>query len=114
MPFAVGTSLGQITLTALSGSIKHIELKNVDFKVAGIALVGTVLGSLIASYGIIYLYSNASTKKLVEQYISISLSILLIVTGIKMLSEKKREGIYKIYLIPKIIKIVFGKHIKSL
>ena len=91
MPFAVGTSLGQITLTALSGTIKHIELKNVNFKVTGIALIGTVLGSISVAYGIVHLYSDIATKKIVEHYITISLTILLVVMGIRMLSEKSKE-----------------------
>jgi len=56
---AVGTTLGQMFFTALSGSVRHIFQKHVDIKMAGLLLTGSLPG-LLAGIGIMHSLQNGS------------------------------------------------------
>lgn len=54
LPLAIGTTITAVIITAVSGSIAHIRLRNVDYgtvKVVGVSGgIGAAVGSLIFSY----------------------------------------------------------------
>ena len=53
-PLAIGTTITAVIITAVSGAIAHIRIRNVDHKTAGIVnvtgIIGAVLGSIILAW----------------------------------------------------------------
>lgn len=54
LPVAIGTTITAVILTASSGAIGHIKLRNVDYSTAKIVALSGAIGSIIGS--IIFFY----------------------------------------------------------
>jgi len=71
LPIAIGTTITAVIITATSGSIAHIRIKNVDYRTTVIVAVSGGLGAAVGS--------------LIFQYLANELPILKIVLGLAFL-----------------------------
>lgn len=56
LPVAIGTTITAVILTASSGALGHLRLKNVDYSTAKVVALSGVLGSLIGSIAFFYIH----------------------------------------------------------
>ena len=83
--YVIANSLLVVFIVGISGSIKHIKLKNTHLKAALTTGLSAVFSSLILSYTIKQLGLNN------PQVFKWLFSIILVFTGIRMWSGKKQE-----------------------
>ena len=92
MPVAVGSDLTSIAATSSSGAVAHKKMGNVDLKLAGLILAGSIPGVLIGVEIVKYLKSRGiGDLVLKEIYV-----VLLVIIGTVMIVEsykamKKRQ-----------------------
>ena len=83
LPYAIGTTITAVILTASSGAVAHIRLRNVDFQtVKVIALFGAV-GAVMGSILFIYLSSQLWILNLILGFAFLYVSVRMIYEGIK-------------------------------
>jgi uncharacterized membrane protein YfcA len=73
---AIGTSLATIIPTALIASFRHSQLGNIDWRVAGLMAIGSVVGA----------FAGASLSAYVPgDWLKRGFAVLLLVTAARML-----------------------------
>jgi len=75
MHIAVGTSLMVIVFTSISGSIKHFQLDNIDFKLALCVAIFSIIGSY---------YGAHLSEKLPADTLRRIFAVVLMLVSIKM------------------------------
>ncbi len=92
LPLAIGTTIAAVVITAASGAIAHIRLRNVDFNTVKIIAITGAIGSFIGS--IIFLFTLKAEWILAEilgaAFLYVSIRILI--EGIMMKRGKLRKG----------------------
>jgi uncharacterized membrane protein YfcA len=71
LPMAIGTTITAVIITAISGSIAHIRIKNVDYRTTVIVAISGGLGAI--------------TGSLIFQFLTAELPILKIILGLAFL-----------------------------
>lgn len=92
LPMAIGTTIAAVVITAASGAIAHIRLRNVDYNTVKIVAVTGAVGSFLGS--IIFLFTLRTEWILAEilgaAFLYVSIRILI--EGIMMRLGKMRRG----------------------
>lgn len=97
LPVAIGTTITAVIITATSGSIAHIKIKNVDYRTAIITAISGGVGAAVGS--------------VIFQYLTAELPILKIILGLAFLYVSIRmiyEGLLRGKRIEKVGNIVPG------
>jgi len=93
---AIGSSLLQMVGTSAASSLKHRGYGNIDYKLAGFVLIGSIVGVELGARVLMQLKSlgtiiiNASTISTMDFWINIIYIILLSSVGIFMFLESKK------------------------
>jgi len=93
---AIGSSLLQMVGTSAASSLKHRGYGNIDYKLAGFAVIGSIVGVELGARLLMRLKNlgtitiNASNISTMDFWISIIYIILLSLVGISMFLESKK------------------------
>ena len=93
--FTVGTDLAHIVGKSVVGAKRHWSLGNVDLKLGGIMVIGTVIGSEIGAQLIQKLKTIGQIDKVIAfSYITVLLAISIFMTweGVATLRMQRRRG----------------------
>jgi len=93
---AIGSSLCQMIGTSTAASFKHRGYGNIDYKLAGFILIGSIIGvelgarvlMWLKSIGTVMIYGSAISK--MDLWINIIYIVLLSLIGISMFFESKK------------------------
>jgi len=92
LPLAIGTTITAVIVTALSGSIAHIRIRNVDYdttlKIAISGSLGSILGSLI----FLYLVEKIPILNLVLGFAFLYISLRMIYEGFLRRKAPEKTG----------------------
>ncbi len=97
LPVAIGTTIVAVIITASSGSIAHIKIKNVDYKTALVVAVSGGVGAIVGSE--------------IFQYLILQLPLLKLILGLAFLYVSIRmiyEGVFRRKAVEKVGNIVPG------
>jgi uncharacterized membrane protein YfcA len=92
LPIAIGTTVTAVVITAASGSIGHIKIKNVDYKTTAIVSVTGGIGSFVGSIIFSYLTSQLPILKLILGLSFLYVSIRMIYEGAFYKKRKEKKG----------------------
>ena len=93
---AIGSSLCQMVGTSSAASLKHKGYGNIDYKLAGFILMGSIVGAEFGARVLMWLKSvgtimiHGSTISKMELWINIIYIVLLSLVGISMFLESKK------------------------
>ncbi|MCL7401139.1 MAG: sulfite exporter TauE/SafE family protein [Thaumarchaeota archaeon] len=82
LPIAIGTTITAVIITATSGSIAHIRIKNVDYRTTAIVASSGGLGSVVGSLIFQYLTNELPILKMVLGLAFLYVSIRMIYEGL--------------------------------
>lgn len=82
LPVAIGTTIVAVIITASSGSIAHIKIKNVDYKTALVVAVSGGVGAIVGSEIFQYLITQLPLLKLILGLAFLYVSIRMIYEGV--------------------------------
>jgi len=93
---AIGSSLLQMVGTSIASSLKHRSYGNIDYKLAGFILMGSIVGAefgarilmWLKSVGTIMIHSSTISK--MDLWINLIYIVLLSLVGISMFLESKK------------------------
>ncbi len=86
LPAAIGTTITAVIITALSGSVAHIRMRNVDYSTAAIITISGGLGALLGSIAFEYLVERMGL-------LSMLIGLAFLYTSLRMVYEGvKRSG----------------------
>ncbi|RLI38879.1 sulfite exporter TauE/SafE family protein [Candidatus Bathyarchaeota archaeon] len=81
LPLAIGTTITAVIVTAASGSIAHIRMRNVDYGTARIVVSSGAAGSILGSIAFLYLAEEASLLNLILGFAFLYVSLRMIYEG---------------------------------
>ena len=93
---AIGSSLCQMVGTSFAASLKHKDYGNIDYKLAGFVLIGSIIGAEFGARILMWLKSvgtimiHGSTISKMDLWINIIYIVLLSLVGISMFLESKK------------------------
>ena len=93
---AIGSSLLQMVGTSAAGSLKHRSYGNIDYKLAGFVVIGSVIGVELGARALMRLKNldtitiNSSIISMMDFWISVIYIVLLPLVGISMFLESKK------------------------
>ncbi len=82
LPMAIGTTITAVILTASSGAIGHVRLKNVDYTTTKIVAVSGSIGATLGSVIFFYISSHSWLLNLILGFAFVYVSIRMIYEGI--------------------------------
>jgi len=82
LPIAIGTTITAVIITATSGSIAHIRIKNVDYRTVAVVASSGGLGAVVGSLVFQYLTTELSILKMVLGLAFLYMSIRMIYEGL--------------------------------
>lgn len=92
LPVTIGTTITAVIITATSGSIAHIKIRNVDYKTAIIIATSGAIGALLGSIAFQYLVEQLSLLKFTLGAAFLYVSLRMIYEGgIRRRLEQKLE-----------------------
>ncbi|MEM2208984.1 MAG: sulfite exporter TauE/SafE family protein [Nitrososphaerota archaeon] len=94
LPIAIGTTITAVILTAASGTIAHLKIKNVDFKTVKVVGVSGGIGAVVGSILFFYLVSEIWLLNLILGFAFLYVSLRMIYEGAKrpkIIGEEKKE-----------------------
>lgn len=93
---AIGSSLCQMVGTSSAASLKHKDYGNIDYKLAGFILMGSIMGAELGARVLMWLKSvgtimiHGSTISKMDLWINIIYIVLLSLIGVSMFLESKK------------------------
>jgi len=93
---AIGSSLCQMVGTSSAASLKHKDYGNIDYKLAGFILMGSIMGTEFGARVLMWLKGvgtimiHGSTISKMDLWINIIYIVLLSLVGISMFLESKK------------------------
>ena len=93
---AIGSSLLQMVGTSAAASLKHRDYGNIDYKLAGFILMGSIVGAEFGARILMWLKSlgtimiHGSTISKMDLWINLIYIVLLSLVGISMFLESKK------------------------
>ncbi len=84
LPAAIGTTITAVIITAVSGSIAHIKMRNVDYGTAAVITISGGIGALAGSIAFEYLVERASVLNVV-------IGLAFVYTSLRMIYEGARR-----------------------
>ena len=82
LPMAIGTTITAVIITAASGSIAHIRIRNVDYRTTAIVAVSGGLGAAVGSLIFQYLTAELPILKMILGLAFLYVSIRMICEGL--------------------------------
>lgn len=92
LPIAIGTTITAVILTATSGAIGHIRLKNVDYSSAKIVAVSGAIGAAVGSVVFFYISNQLWLLNFILGFAFLYVSIRMIYEGIIRRKMPERPG----------------------
>lgn len=91
LPVAIGTTITAVILTASSGAVAHIRIKNVDYSTAKIVAVSGAVGATVGSIIFFYISNQLWLLNVILGFAFLYVSIRMIYEGIfkRMLPAKQ-------------------------
>ena len=86
LPAAIGTTITAVIITAISGSVAHIRMRNVDYRTAAIITISGGIGALAGSIAFEYLVERASLLNMVIGLAFTYTSLRMIYEGVRRVS----------------------------
>ncbi|MGY0288692.1 MAG: sulfite exporter TauE/SafE family protein [Candidatus Methanodesulfokora washburnensis] len=83
LPVAIGTTVTAVIVTATSGAIGHIRMRNVDYRTAKIVAIAGALGAALGCYIFTILAGNVGILSLILGLAFLYVSIRMIYEGVK-------------------------------
>ncbi|MDK2782359.1 MAG: uncharacterized protein PWR13_1387, partial [Archaeoglobi archaeon] len=81
LPIAIGTTITAVILTATSGAIGHIRLKNVDYSTAKVVAVSGAVGAAVGSIIFFYISTQLWLLNFILGFAFLYVSIRMIYEG---------------------------------
>ncbi len=90
LPIAIGTTIVAVIITASSGSIAHIRIKNVDYRTTLVVAISGGVGAAIGSITFQYLTAQLPLLKLIIGLAFLYVSVRMIYEGVflRRIAEK--------------------------
>ncbi len=82
LPIAIGTTITAVILTATSGAIGHIRMKNVDYSTAKVVAISGAVGSAVGSIIFFYVSNETWLLNFILGFAFLYVSIRMIYEGI--------------------------------
>ncbi|MEM0350682.1 MAG: sulfite exporter TauE/SafE family protein, partial [Archaeoglobaceae archaeon] len=82
LPVAIGTTITAVILTASSGAIGHLRMKNVDFTTAKIVAVSGAIGAMVGSLVFFYIASEVWLLNLILGFAFLYVALRMVYEGI--------------------------------
>ncbi|ADB57618.1 sulfite exporter TauE/SafE family protein [Archaeoglobus profundus] len=82
LPLAIGTTITAVILTATSGAIAHIKLRNVDYSTAKIVAISGAVGAAVGSITFFYIANQLWLLNFILGFAFLYVSIRMIYEGI--------------------------------
>jgi len=92
LPLAIGTTITAVILTATSGAIGHIRLRNVDSSTAKVVSVSGAIGALAGSVIFLYISRDIWLLSIILGLAFLYVSIRMVYEGILRRKVEEREG----------------------
>ena len=92
LPLAIGTTITAVMITAASGSIAHIRLRNVDYSTVKIVGISGGIGAVLGSITFAYLTSQISLLNLILGLAFLYVSLRMIFEGLIRRGALERVG----------------------
>jgi len=87
LPVAIGTTITAVILTATSGALGHLRLKNVDYSTAKVVALSGAIGSLFGSIIFFYISDQIWLLDLILGFSFLYVSIRMVYEGIVKIPE---------------------------
>lgn len=91
LPVAIGTTITAVIITAVSGALAHIKIRNVDWSTTKTVAVSGGLGAAIGSIIFVYLAGNISTLNLILGFAFLYVSLRMIFEGLLRRGAKTKN-----------------------
>jgi len=92
LPIAIGTTITAVILTATSGAIGHVKLRNVDFATAKVVAITGSIGAVVGSIAFFYLSRQIWLLSLILGFAFLYVSIRMIYEGLVKRGIALKEG----------------------
>lgn len=92
LPVAIGTTITAVILTATSGAIGHIRMKNVDYSTAKIVALSGAFGAVIGSITFFYISSKVWLLNFILGFAFLYVSIRMVYEGIVKRKMPEKPG----------------------
>ncbi len=92
LPVAIGTTITAVILTASSGAIGHIRLKNVDYSTAKVVAICGAIGAVVGSITFFYISNEIWLLNLILGFAFLYVSIRMIYEGIIKRKMPEKPG----------------------
>ncbi|RLE68637.1 MAG: sulfite exporter TauE/SafE family protein [Thermoprotei archaeon] len=92
LPLAIGTTITAVMITAASGSVAHIRLRNVDYSTVKIVGISGGIGAILGSITFAYLTSQISLLNLILGLAFLYVSLRMIFEGIMRRGALEKTG----------------------
>ncbi|HDI73548.1 MAG TPA: sulfite exporter TauE/SafE family protein [Candidatus Korarchaeota archaeon] len=83
LPVAIGTTITAVIITALSGAVAHVRMRNVDYETTAIIAVSGGLGAIAGSLAFEYLVQRADLLNMIIGLAFLYTSARMVYEGIK-------------------------------
>ena len=92
LPVAIGTTITAVILTATSGAIGHIRMKNVDYSTAKVVAVSGAVGAAVGSVIFFYIASQLWLLNFILGFAFLYVSIRMVYEGIVKRKMPEKSG----------------------
>jgi len=92
LPVAIGTTITAVILTATSGAIGHMKMKNVDYSTAKIVAISGAAGAVIGSIIFFYISNQLWLLNLILGFAFLYVSVRMIYEGILKRKVTAKQG----------------------
>ncbi len=92
LPVAIGTTITAVILTATSGAIGHIRMKNVDYSTAKVVAVSGAVGAAVGSVIFFYIASQLWLLNFILGFAFLYVSIRMVYEGIVKRKMPEKPG----------------------
>jgi uncharacterized membrane protein YfcA len=92
LPVAIGTTITAVILTASSGAIAHLRMKNVDFNTAKVVAVSGAVGAVVGSIAFFYITNQLWLLSIILGLAFLYVSVRMIYEGLLKRKMVMKEG----------------------
>ncbi|RLG02954.1 MAG: sulfite exporter TauE/SafE family protein, partial [Thaumarchaeota archaeon] len=92
LPLAIGTTITAVMITAASGSIAHIRIRNVDYRTMSVIAVSGGIGAVVGSLIFAYLVNEITLLNLILGLAFLYVSIRMIYEGFLKRKTPEKTG----------------------
>jgi len=92
LPLAIGTTITAVILTATSGAIAHLRIKNVDFSTVKIISLSGAAGAVVGSLVFAYIIGRLRLLKAILGFAFLYVAVRMVYEGFFRRHVKAKEG----------------------